>query len=261
MAFDTENFGVTEQPVSAGIGDNSDVVNVADLITSEANDASKQTDAPQTDAPDVQTEERKYTSDDMSKAVQNRLRQERKKAAYILGDELLKERMLADNVNEEEALKRIRDDRIKQKAAAFKANPEKAYEEMLRMRNQPIEPVEDARTTETDVERLYNSIVGDMQAGKVPQDFDLNAHMSDPNKAREFIDLYEAFGMEKACAYAMRMSAPTKAEINRSLPKPINTNNAYTPATPDIWAMSSEDFAKMDQKMKQARAQGKRVNF
>ena len=260
MAFDTENNPVVEETAAAGIGVQGNEVSAADLFAPEGNG----TDAPQTaaqaDVPAQQPEERRFTSDDMSRAVQNRLRQERRGAAYTLGRELLDEYMKTNNITEAEALAKIREDRIQQKAAQFKADPEKGFAELMRQRQYAGD---DTPTPEARVDRLYNDIVTDIQSGKVPQGFDLNAYLSNPNDARDFIDLYEQFGMERACAFAMRMNAqtPSKAEQNRALPKPINTNNAYTPVQPDVWAMSSKDFAEMEKRMRKARAQGKRVNI
>ena len=260
MAYDTETNTVVEETAAAGIGVQGNEVNAADLFAPEANGADAQQTTTQADVPAQQTEERRFTSDEMSRAVQNRLKQERRGAAYTLGRELLDEYMTANNLSEADALAKIREDRIKQKAAAFKADPEKGFAELMRQRQYTGE---DARTPEARVETLYNNIVGDMKAGKVPKGFDLNAYMADQNNAREFIELYEAFGMERACAYAMRMNAPapSKAEQNRSLPQPERTNNSYTPAQPDIWSMTAKDFAEMEQRMKKARAQGKRVNI
>lgn len=260
MAFDTETNSVAETTSAAGIGGQGNEVSAADLFVPEANGTDAQQSTAPADVPAQRTEERRFTSDDMSRAVQNRLKQERRGAAYTLGRELLDEYMTANNLSEADALAKIREDRIKQKAAQFKADPEKGFAELMRQRQYTGE---DTQTPEARVETLYNNIVGDMKAGKVPQGFDLNAYMEDRDNAREFVELYEAFGMERACAYAMRMNAPapSKAEQNRALPKPINTNNSYTPAQPDVWAMSSKDFAEMEKRMKKARAQGKRVNI
>lgn len=262
MNIDTVN-PVTDETAAAGIGGNSDIIDAADLLASEANGAGGQPETPQADAqPKVKPEDRRYTTDDMSKAVQNRLKQERRGAAYQLGREMLDEYMAANNIqNEADALAKIREDRIKTKAAAFKANPEKGFEEMLRMRSQPIEPAEETRTAEAYVESLYNSIVEDMQAGKVPQDFDLNAYLSEPNRAREFIEWYQKLGMERACSIASRLiqPRPSKADVNRALPRPISTNNSYQPANIDYMSMTSEEFAAVEKRIKQARAQGKKV--
>lgn len=260
MAFDTEMNQVAPETAAAGIGGMSDV-SAADLYTPEANGASDQTQQQQADAPNTQTDDRRYTSDDMSRAVSSRLKQERKKAAYVLGEELLRERMNADNITEAEALARIREDRIKQKAAAFKNNPEEGFAEL--MRQQRMSPGEEAQTPEARVESLYNAMTADIEAGKVPQGFDLNAHMSDRERAKEFVELYEALGMERACAIAMRMSPqkPTKAEMNRSLPQSERTNNSYNPQPVDFSAMDSKQFAEYKEKIRKANAQGKRVIF
>ena len=261
MNIDTVNIDVTDETAAVGIGDNSDIVDAADLLAPEANGASAQTEAPQTDAPAQKPDERRFTSDDMSKAVQNRLKQERRGAAYQLGREILDEYMTANNIkNEADALAKIREDRINAKAAEFKENPEKGFRELMQQREQR-EPGEETRTPEARVETLYNNIVADMQAGRVPDGFDLNAHLSDRANAKQFIELYEAFGMEKACAYAMKMTPqkPTRTEVNRSLPQGISTNNSYTPANVDYMSMTSEQFAEVEKRIRQARAQGKRV--
>ena len=253
---------IAEETAAVGMGEQGEV-NAADLLTPEATGAGNQTDGnAQTDAPARETpNERRFTSDDMSRAVQNRLKQERKGAAYQLGRELLDEYMRANNVSEADALAKLREDRINQKAAAFKADPEKGFRELMQQRA-TREPEEETQTPEARVETLYNNIVADMQAGKVPDGFDLNAHLNDRANAQQFIELYEAFGMEKACAYAMRMNPkPTRTEINRSLPQGIQTNNSYTPSTPDFENMDSKTFREFDQKMKQAYNSGKRVKF
>ena len=162
MAYDTETNTVVEETAAAGIGVQGNEVNAADLFAPEANGADAQQTTTQADVPAQQTEERRFTSDDMSRAVQNRLRQERRGAAYTLGRELLDEYMTANNLSEADALAKIREDRIKQKAAAFKADPEKGFAELMRQRQYTGE---DARTPEARVETLYNNIVGDMKAG------------------------------------------------------------------------------------------------
>lgn len=249
---------VAEETAAVGMSEQSDTVNVADLYTPDENGASAQTDTlAQTDAPVQQTEERRYTSDEMSATVRKRLDKEHEKAAWKLGNELLKERMQADNIDEAEALKRIRDDRIRAKAAQFKDDPEKGFAELMRMREQP----EDTPTPGGDVQRVYDEIVAEINDGKVPNGFDLTGYLSDPARAREFLKLREAVGIERACALVMPQQPMTKAEQNRALPQSIGTNNAYAPKRLDYGEMSSEDFRKVDEKIKKMHAAGKRVEF
>ena len=259
MDYYAEN-PVAENTAAVGMSEQSDVVNAADLYTPEANGAAETDAQAQADAPKAtQKAQRMYTSDEMSNAVEKRLKQERRGAVYQLAREMIDERMRAENCSEADAIAKIRQDRINTKAAEYKANPEKGFAELMQRMNG-----EETRTPETRVDNLYTAMTADIEAGKVPQGFDLNAYMSDRERARDFIELYEAFGMERACALAQRMNAPaqpTKAEQNAALPRPIDTNNAYTPAQPDIWGMSSKEFSDMEKRMKAARAQGKRVNF
>lgn len=248
---------VTEQTAPVGMSEQSDTVHAADLYTPDENGASAQETNVQTDAPVQQTEERRYTSDEMSATVRKRLDKEHEKAAWKLGSELLKERMQADNIDEAEALKRIREDRIKAKAAQFKDDPEKGFAELMRMREQP----EDTPTSDGDVQRVYNEIVQEINDGKVPQGFNLTAYLGDPERAREFLKLREAVGMERACALVMPQQPVSKTELNRSLPQTIGTNNSYSQKKIDYSEMSSEDFRAMDEKIKKMYAAGKRVEI
>lgn len=255
---------VPEQAATPDIGAQTETVSVADLFTPEANGAAESSTQAQTDASvSPQKEQRMFTSDEMSKAVQNRLKQERRGAAYQLGRELLDERMRAENLSEADALAKIREDRIKAKAQQYKENPEAAFEELLRNKYQPPTEPEETPTPERNVQKVYNEIVAEINDGKVPEGFDLTAYLSDRDRAVEFLEWREKLGMEQACAIAMRLSdkAPTQTEINRALPKPIGTNNAYSPKQVDFTEMSSEDFRKMNEKIKRMSAAGKRVEF
>ena len=263
MTIDAAN-PATEEAAAYGMGEQGDTISAADLFAPEANDADEQSAKQnQADAParKKQPTERTFTSDDMSRAVQNRLKQERRGAAYKLGRELLDEYMRANNVSEADALARIREERISSKAAEYKADPEKGFRELMQQREQRTEPEDESSSSAERANQLYTAIVGDINDGKVPQGFDLEGHMADRERAQEFIELYEAFGMEKACKLVMRMYAPTptKTELNRALPKPVQTNNSYSPANVDFMAMSSEEFRAYDAKMKKARAMGKRI--
>lgn len=259
MTNEAEN--IFAQGIAAdGFGEQSETVNAADLVTPEANGASAQTDA-QESAP-VQKAERTYTNADVEKIVKQRLAKQ--KNAYSLGKELIDEYMRTNNVKDEaEALSKIRDERIKTKAAAYKNDPEKAFEELLRNREQPREPEEETQTSEAKAERIYAEITKEIQDGRVPQGFDLAGYLKDRDRARDFLDLRDALGIERACDIAMRMSAPvkTQTERNRDLPQPIGTNNSYNPQQIDFGAMTTEQFREFEKKMKQAANSGKRVQF
>lgn len=265
MTFEAEN-PVAPESVAVGSGNESNIVNAADLITPEVNGASEQPEAPaQTDAPAEKPKaERMYTSGEMSDTVERRLKQERRKAAYQLGAELLNERMKADNVDEAEAFKRIRDDRRKAKAAEYKNDPEKAFEELLRMREEPTETEDDRTdTSEAKAYRMVADIEEGIASGKVPKGFDIKGYLSgDRERTAKFVNWYEKLGLEEACEIAMGMSATatqTKTERNRSLPKMMNTNNSSPTKDVDYMSMTTEQFAEVKRRIKEARASGKTV--
>lgn len=251
---------VAEEAVATGIGEQSDNVNAADLFTSEGNDASA--DAPTQESAPEQKAERTFTNADVEEIVRKRLKKQ--KAAYELGREILDEFMRQGNMNEADALKAIREQRIKSKAALFKDNPEAFFEEQLRAREQRVEDPDDTPSSGGDAEQVFRDLMGEINSGKVPQEFDIRSYMKNPDLAREFLMLREKLGVEKACEIAMRMTASakqTRAQTNAALPKSIGTNNSYSPQKLDYMAMSSEDFRKVAERVKKASASGKRVEI
>ena len=255
---------ITEETGAVGISEQGETISAADLYTPEENGASAQTDTNvQTDAPAQEDKSaRMYTSDEMSDTVEKRLKQERRKAAYKLGRELLDEYMrLANITDENEALKQIREQRLKDKAARFKDDPQAAFEELLRARETREEP-EDTPTSGGDAQRVYREIVQEINDGKVPKDFDIEGYLSDRERARKFLAWREKLGIEEACEIAMSMNPkPTKTEQNRALPKTFGTNNAYSPKKLDYRNMSTEEFRKVKEQIKRQSASGKRVEL
>ena len=268
MTFEAET-PVAPETTADGLSSASDTVTAADLLTPEAKGASEQSEAPaQTDAPkQEQKAERMFTSSEMSDTVEKRLRQERKKAAYTLGNALLSERMKAENIDEAEAYKRIMDDRRKAKAAEYRENPEKAFNELLRMNEERQQPEEQrTRTSEATADQYFQTIIDGISSGIVPKEFDVKGYMSDRERGSAFLDMIDAFGLERACKMAMSMSAPmqkgpSKTERNRELPQPINTNNSSEPRQVDFKSMSSDQFAEYKRRMKEAAAAGKKVQW
>lgn len=266
MTYEAENE-LAQANAADGFGGQSDTVNAADLYTPEGNGASEQAEAPaQTDAsPRGQASERTYTTEQMTNTVKERVNQLKRGAAYQLGRELLDEYMRANNLNSEaDALSRIRDERIKAKAASYKDNPEQAFEELLRQREAPRVPEDETLSSEANAERIFSELTDEIRSGKVPKDFDITNYLSDPERAREFLGWRSALGIEQACSIAMRMnvqSTPSKTEQNRALPQPMGTNNSYNPKPVNVKAMTSEQFREYEKNIKRAHNSGKRVQF
>lgn len=251
---------VADETAAIGMSEQSDNVNAADLFTSEENDASAQ-QAAQESAPE-QKAERTFTNADVEEIVRKRLAKQ--KNAYNLGREILDEYMRQGNMNEEDALKAIREQRIKSKAALYKDNPQAAFEELLRDRDRRYAEPEETPNSAGNVEQAFRELVLEINSGKVPKDFDIRSYMKDPDRAREFLELREAFGIERACEMAMRMTVAakeTRAQTNAALPKSHGTNNSYAPKKLDYTEMSTEDFRKIQERVRKANADGKRVEF
>lgn len=251
---------VTEETADVGIAEQSDIVDAADLYTPEENGASEETDA-QESAP-VAESERTYTDADVQAIVRKRLAKQ--KTAYELGRQILDEYMRNGNMTEEDALKQIKEQRIKSKAALYKENPQAAFEELLRERERRYEEPEETPNSDGNVEQVLRELVAEIGSGKVPKEFDIKGYMKDPDRAREFLELREALGVEKACEIAMRMTAAakqTRANTNKALPKSIGTNNSYAPKKLDYMEMSSKEFREMEERIKRMSASGKRVEL
>ena len=239
--------------------DQGDTVNAADLFTPEENGASAETDA-QESAPEQSTE-RTFTNAEVEEIVRKRVAKQ--KNAYKLGREILDEFMRQGNLSEEDALKQIREQRIKSRAAMFKDNPQAAFEQLLREREPRDEEPDDTPTSDS-YETVFRELTNEIATGRVPKDFDIKGYMKDPARAREFLELRSALGVEKACEIAMRMTAAakeTRKNVNAALPKSQQTNNSYSPKKLDYMEMTSKEFKEMEDRIKRMSASGKRVEL
>lgn len=210
--------------------------------------------------------ERTFTQDEMNKAISKRLREERKSAEYSLGNELLRETMQEHNLSKQDALKKIREDRLKAKATEYKDNPEKGFEAILRGRNHDYEESVETLSTQSKAEQIAKELMQEVEEGRIPRDFNLSAYMSNPESARSFLRHRELLGVEEAVQIARmnesnhrQYNSEDKAAKNKSLPKPIGTNNSYKPTIPDYTSMSTEEFKKAAAKIREAHKSGKRV--
>lgn len=241
-----ENVTFAVETISEG-NETGGEIDVGDLF----NDEKAKADAPKP--------ERTFTQADVNRAVQERLRAERKKAAYALGTEMLNERMERDGLSEKDALKAIRDERLQRKVAEYKENPEKGFEELLRSKESVDTP-----NTQDRAETIAAELMQEQESGKIPSDFDLGGYLQDRERAKEFLRYREALGVEEAVKIArlqMATDSEAKKGINRSLPKPIGTQNSYKPTSVDFTAMSSEEFRKARAQIQAAHAKGKRVKL
>ena len=243
----TDNYE-TEEPLNA-----------ADLYTPNTEEAN----APVREQMDASVQEkgaeRTFTQDELNRQIAKRLKEERKKAAYQLGTELLSERM-SGGITEADALAAIRDERIKSKVAQFQADPAKGFEELMRERYSQQQSGRDD-SPEAKTAALTQELMEERADGRIPSDFDLNGYMKDAEQARRFLSIREKLGVEEAVRIAKLEMRQATGVVNKPLPKPISTNNAYQPRTIDYNAMSSQDFLKLREEVRKKANSGRNVKI
>lgn len=189
--------------------------------------------------------------------IGQRLGREREKfmrsPEYIAGELVLKQRMQRDNIGAEEALKRIRDDQVDERAELYAKDPKAFYRDYINGQNAP-QPV-----AETD-NALARELITAHQMHALPQNFDPNRDVDET-----FVAYHHAFGLSKAVEnWKSRNSAATAAEVQRqkTAPQPmkIGGNPVNTPSL-DFGSMSYEDFARIDKQIEQSLRMGRKVRF
>lgn len=107
-----------------------------------------------------------------------------------------------------------------------------------------------------------------MQAGSLPESFDLEAACADPAFAallQEFepaaaVRIYAA-EQKASRAYEEAMAAMTeKLHARNALPKPTKPNRAVS-ATPDYMSLSAAEFRALENRIKSAARSGKRISL
>jgi len=178
---------------------------------------------------------------------------------------LIADRAREKGITEQQALAELQNDRIKQVSENYAKNPAQFYEDMLRGRN-PLnapQPQYDANAQATEMARQMADAI---RAGEIPEGFDVQ-HLD-----TDFMDAYREFGNVRM---ALRLwQAEHKSDVQarqiaselqrrQKAPKPMSPTSAnpQSPQPPDYANMSSEDFKKLEAKIKQAELQGKKVRL
>lgn len=187
---------------------------------------------------------------------------------YQLGQLLLQQRMQDKSIDKAEALKQLRDEAMNARVAELAKDPT-AMAKALLHQQMPTQTDEapDAPSTQTSTETrelaraTAEAVSESIKAGRLPNDFN-------PENAKsvypEFIADIRAYGAAAAVKIAeAKVAASQNAQIatNRALPKPIAPRSGKTPGGVNIAAMSSKDFAKLDQVIDEQVRAGRRVSI
>lgn len=192
---------------------------------------------------------------DFNRALNARLGEERSRVTrryeqspeYMLGKQMLEERMRRDNLSADAAYKRIRDEQIQSQAQAYKENPENFYEDWLRSQSQPARQNTASQTPST-AEDLTSQLMDARSRGLMPNDFQPSDITSD------FIANVQKYGMDSALAiWDTTRPSHTRADIvnelerRQQMPQPMRSNGDFvSPRPPDFKNMSREEFSKWE---------------
>ena len=174
---------------------------------------------------------------------------------FMLGQELLRERM-QNGISAEQAYQQILDERVKAKAESYRQNPQNFYEDYLRQQSR-----QEYRSGSDDASSLAEQLISAREMGLLPEDF------SPKDITPDFIENVQEFGVRGAAKIfnASRVSTDnvvSRVSANQRLPRPMKTDGINVPPPKlDIEHMSTEDFEKLDQRLSEALAKGRRVRF
>lgn len=191
---------------------------------------------------------------DFNKALNARLGEERTRLTrryeqspeYMLGKQLLEERMRKDGLTADAAYQTIRNEQIQAQAKNYKDNPASFYEDWLRSQSQPQR--QSTEPTPQTAESLTSQLMDARARGVMPEDFQPNDITAD------FIANVQKYGMDGALAVwdntrpqQARTAIVNELERRQNMPQPMRSNGDFVaPRPPDFAHMSSEEFKKWD---------------
>lgn len=203
------------------------------------------------------------SQEDFNRVLGQRLGDERRKyeasPEYMLGQQLIRERAARDGITAQEAYQRIQNDHVQQKAEQYAKDPKAFYADYLTQQNRPYTPTPQPASQPADAASLTQQLIaaGAMDMGFQPQ------HITP-----QFAADAQQYGVQTALLLWQRGNAPTQdavvaqLEQRKRAPQPMRpmSNGAATP-TRDYASMSSEEFRKLEAKLKQATLDGRRVKL
>lgn len=251
--MEMNEMGFSEEAVETPV----DEVGFEDLMEEDTVDDSHD-DGAESEEPVIRNQT------DFNAALKNRLQEKEASVSrryqnspeYLLGQELLRERM-QNGISAEQAYQQILDERVKAKAESYRQNPQNFYEDYLRSqqnRPQDYEPQGDAQS-------LAEQLIEAREMGVLPEDF------SPADITPDFIADVQEFGVRGAAkifnaSHVTTDKVVSRVAANQRLPRTMKTDGANVPVPRlDIEHMSTEDFEKLDQRLADALAKGRRVRF
>lgn len=178
---------------------------------------------------------------------------------------LISDRAREKGITEQQALQELQNDRIRAVSENYAKNPAQFYEDMLRGRN-PLNAQQPQFNVEDEANELGRQMASAIRAGEVPEGFDI--HHPDTQFFEDFSkyrNIEVAFRLWKAEHQGDVQAQQIANELQKrqKAPKPMapTSANPQSPAPPDYANMSSEDFRRLEEQIKRAELQGKKVRL
>lgn len=217
---------------------------------------------PQTGGGDPQGEQAIKTQADFNNALKTRLAEKERSVSrryenspeYLLGQQLLRERMTAKGISADAAMQEIQNEFVQQKAAKYKTDPQSFYEDYIRNQNQPIPANNRAQS-------LAEELAEAKESGILPDYFEPS------NIDSEFLANCERYGVEAAAKIFAAGHASTDGIVSeltarQKQAQPMRTTGNDRPNTKlDFDNMSADQFDAFDRRVQQAIAQGRKIRF
>ena len=178
---------------------------------------------------------------------------------------ILDDRAAEKGITREQALAELNSERIKAKAQAYNANPELMYMDMMMGRMPNMQAQQQPSTGYASVNEIAAQMAEAIRSNEIPEGFDVQ------HPDNDFFESASQFGVKAAlriwkAEHAGQLKAQDIAnELQRrqKAPKPMSPSSANpaTPAPPNYAEMSSEQFRKIEEQIKRAAMNGKRVRL
>lgn len=259
-----ENVAPDNSPVADAQGGESQV---EEVVISAGSDTpatgSGETVANSSPADGAQYQSQKDIDAAFGKRIAKVRQQYEQSGEYTLGAMLLDERAKRDGITREEAFQRIQQERLDATADAYAKDPKQFYRDLLQgnvttPQRQPAFQPAQAEAPQAQAKRVGEELANMYKAGQLPEGFDIRQNLDQ--------DTYNNI-VEYGAPAAMRIWAaehgPTVELARRqSGPAPMRPTSSNKQSGPvDYSTISTEDYRKKKDQIRQAMLNGKRVRL
>lgn len=242
-----------------------DELNLSDLMQSDASEDGTVAEPQEVDAQtaadtrDDDAQTKMFDQQALNSILGERLKREReafrRSPEYLAGQMILQQRMQQDNITAEEALRRMQEDRVNERADMYANDPKAFYRDFIKSQNAPISMPQ----TQTE-NPLARELIAAHQSNALPQSFDPNRDVDET-----FVAYHQAFGLNKAIENWQTRTAianATEVQKQKTAPQPMRVGgNSVNSPKLDFGTMSADEFSRIDRQIEQSLRLGRKVRI